>query len=291
MSSFTFGPTVRLDGPAPSPPRYSLLSVARIRLPGEGELANQSPVDLHYLAGAEVWPYPNAESGNVFNACATGTGRVKSGQQELPVPTFASFTAYETIECTSRAISEDYDLWAGRAVSALQATESFQVEKEISRGIKLPLSPHFTDSNVNVVDGTGLSPERALAALVQSASQTGEEFVVHIDPATSVALTADVLIERDGTGLRVIGTGSPVVVGYGYVNARASGGSAPDATHSWMFATGPIDVRRTEIEVVPGTVREAMDRQQNDITMRAERYYLVDWDTVLQDAVFVNRAA
>jgi len=287
--STTFGPTVGVDGPVPSPPRYSLLSVARINPPNWLQ-QNQEP-DLHYLSGVEVWPYPDARSGDVHNPCATGTTDEKADQQELPVPEFGSFAAYETIECSTRSISEDYDLWAARAVAALQATESYQVEVQFARGLRLPLTPHLTDSNVTLVDNTGLSPERALAALVQSAGRTGSEFVVHADPATAVALTADVLVEREGTDLRVIATGSKVVVGDGYVDSRPAGGLAPSATLSWMYATGPVDVHRSGIEVIPGSAREAMDRTQNFITIRAERYYVVDWDTVLQDAVLVNRAA
>lgn len=285
----TFGPTIGLSGPAPTPPRYSLLSVATIVPPGVTGLPGNQEPDIHYLAGAEVWPYPDAGSGNIFNPCATGTTREKTGVQDLPLPEFASFVVYETIECTSRSIGEDYDLWAGRARLALEATESFQVEREFSKGVQLPTNPHLTDAGVNVVDGSGLAPALALQELVQSASQKGTEFTVHVDPATAVAFSADLLIEKEGGGLRVVGTGSPVVVGTGYVGATPTGGLS-DGT-SWIFATGPIEVRRSEIEIVPGSVKEAMDRQQNDITVRAERYYLVDWDTVLQDAVLVNRAA
>ena len=287
--STTFGPTIGLSGPAPAPPRYSLLSVATIVPPGVTGLPGNQLPDIHYLAGAEVWPYPDAASGNVFNPCATGTNREKSGQQDLPLPEFASFTVYETIECSARSIGEEYDLWAARARAALEAMESFQVEEEFAKGLHLATNPHLADAGVTVVDGTGLSPERALGALVQSASAHGNEFVVHVDPATAVAFSADLLIEKEGTGMRVVGTGSPVVVGYGYVGATPTGGLA--ANTSWIFATGPVEVRRSEVYIVPGSVKEAMERTHNDITMRAERHYLVTWDTVLQDAVLVNRAA
>lgn len=282
MSETTLGPTVRLSGPAPSPPRYSLLAAATI-IPDP---------DLHYLAGAQIWPYPDARSGNTHNPCASGTNRVKSDQQTLGIPTFASFTAYITLECTARALSTDYDIYAARAVAALEAAESFLVEREISRGLQLPLNPHFADATVNILlSGAATGKVAALAALEQSAARTGVAHWVHVDPATATVFASEVLVEREAPDLRVVGTGSRVIVGTGYVSSQPSGGAAPSATTSWAYATGPIEIRRSEIFVNPGSVREAMDRGQNDITLRAERYYLAYWDDVLHDAVLVNRAA
>lgn len=283
------GPTVGLDGPAPTPPRYSLLSVATIVPPGVTGLPGNQEPDLHYLNGVEVWPYPNAESGNVFNPCSSGTSREKYGQQELGLPEFGPFTVYETLECSTRSIGTDYAFWRARVQRALEATESFQVEREFAKGHMVPTNPHLTDADVTVVDGTGLAPRLALESLLQSAALTGEEVVIHVDPATAIALSRDLLIEKEGGMLRVIGTGSPVVVGAGYIGATPTNGPADN--HSWMFATGPVEVRRSEVEIVPGSIAEAMDRQTNWVTIRAERHYLVTWDTVLQDAVLVNRAA
>ena len=35
-------------------------------------------------------------------------------------------------------------------------------------------------------------------------------------------------------------------------------------------------------------ITEVLDRSNNDVTFRAERYVLVEWDTVLQAAVLVD---
>lgn len=288
--STTLGPTVPiLNEGAPSPPRYSLLSVAQI----------VADADLHYLSGAEVWPWVDARSSGGHDPCGSGTSREKAGQQSADdgdypssIPTFPSYTVYEALECTARGIRTEFDVWAARAIAALQAVESYQVEKQVSQGTILPLAPNFSDANVNILNGgAALSPERALGLLEEEASRTGAAHWVHIDPATAVALTADTLLEREGTELHVIGTGSRVVVGAGYVDAQPSGGAAPSATQSWMFATTPVFIRRSEAFVNPPTMKEALDRSNNDTTLRGERYYLSTWDTVLQDAVLVNLAA
>lgn len=279
--SVTFGPARSLDGPVPAPPRHSLLAVAKI----------VPDADLHYLSGGQVWPYPDRRSGDTFDPCATGTSRDKSGQQDLPLPEFGAYTVYETIECTSRSISADFEEWAARARAALEAVESALVEEEFATGVRMPLNPYLTDANVNVLDASGLGPVESLARLERGIAVTGQRGVIHADPATVVAWLSAQVVAREGDQLVSVVSGSPVVSGQGYVGAIPAGQGALGATEGWAFATGPVEVRRTEITTIPGSVVEAMDYMQNDITIRAERDYLVTWDTVLQDAILVDRAA
>src|SRR5262245_14864090 len=121
MSNATLGPTVGLETHAPSPPPYRLLDVARV-------------IDVdndHIFAGIEVWPWIDARSGGVHNPCSTGTNREKNGMQDQPdLPEFASFTVYETLECTSRSIGVEFDYWAALTVQAFEAVESKLIEAE-----------------------------------------------------------------------------------------------------------------------------------------------------------------
>jgi hypothetical protein len=53
-----------------------------------------------------------------------------------------------------------------------------------------------------------------------------------------------------------------------------------------MFATGPVEIR-----LGPGIITdlvETLDRSDNTVTFRAERYVLATWDTALQVAVLVD---
>ena len=56
-----------------------------------------------------------------------------------------------------------------------------------------------------------------------------------------------------------------------------------------MYATGPVEVRLGEVAVMD--IKEVLDRSNNDVTFRAERYVLVTWDTQLQAAILVDWAA
>lgn len=293
MSTMTLGPTVGLETHAPSPPRYRLLDVARVI----------DVDDEHIFAGIEVWPWLDARSGGVHNPCSTGTNREKNGMQDRPdeLPEFAAFTVYETLECTARSIGVEYDYWASLVVEALRATESFQIEHEFAFGTKVPTNPHLalinagSDPAVQVLNSGGSTNTRhALALLEQYAAITGAAHIVHIDPATAVDASAKLAIEREPDNtLHVMGTGSKIVVGTGYVGAEPDGETAASDTKSWAWATGPVEIRRGPIRVNPPTVGEAMNTVDNNnlITLRAERDVVVSWDTTLQLAVFVDRAA
>jgi len=292
MSTMTLGPTVGLETHAPSPPRYRLLDVATVI----------DVADEHIFAGIEVWPWIDARSGGAHNPCATGTNREKNGMQERPdeLPEFASFTIYETLECTARSIGVEFDYWASLTVQALRAVESKLIEEEFAKGTRVPTNPHLalvpttSDVAIQVLNGgaaMGVVP--ALALLEQSAAVTGAAHLVHIDPATSVKAASQQLVYDQNGNCYLYGTGSRVVVGTGYVGAEPDGEALADATHSWVWATGPVEIRRGPIRVNPPTVGEAMNTvdNNNDITLRAERDVVVSWDTGLQLAVLVDRAA
>lgn len=56
------------------------------------------------------------------------------------------------------------------------------------------------------------------------------------------------------------------------------GGSVVDGDSLWAYATGPVEVRLSEVLLTPDTLSEAMDRGTNDITFRAERLASPSWD-------------
>ena len=79
--------------------------------------------------------------------------------------------------------------------------------------------------------------------------------------------------------------GTPIVSGGGYIGAAANS-QAPAAGQDWMFASGPVEVRLSPMVIT--NLKESLDRSDNTITFRAERWVLVSWDTALQSAVLVD---
>lgn len=279
MSQATLGPPRVLDGPIPVPPRYSLLVNALI----------VDDLDYHWMAGGAIYPYPSLEDGAAHNACASGTYREKLEGGVISSPEFAAFTVYVAETCTARGIGSDEEFQA-RAVVALNALEAALVEQEFAMGDAMPSNPHLADTSLpNYATLGTLAPLESMARLENAIAETGKMGLIHADPATVTAWVADHVVEREGAYLRTVAAGTPVVSGYGYVGAHPIGQSAPAAGTGWAWATGPVEIRRSNIELLPGSLAQALDRSNNVVTYRAERHYLVDWDTELQAAVLVDR--
>lgn len=75
-------------------------------------------------------------------------------------------------------------------------------------------------------------------------------------------------------------SGSRIIVGQGYAGSGPSNAAALPG-ESWMFATGPMLVARGNVIMVPESVAEGVNRQINNITVRAERFYSVGFSCTL----------
>lgn len=279
MSQVTLGPPRVLDGPIPVPPRYSLLVNAQLI----------DDLDYHWMAGGAVYGWPQLEDGAAHNPCLGGTYEEKIEGGIHASPEFGAFTVYVAETCTARGIGDE-EAFSARAVTALNGLEAALVEHEFWSGDAMPANPYLADATLpNYASLGSLKPLEALARLENAIGETGKMGLIHTDPGTATAWASGCMVERDGAYLRAIATGTPIVVGYGNVGAHPDGTAAPATTAGYAWATGPVQIRRSGIELLPGTLAAALDRQTNVVTYRAERHYLVDWDTELQAAVLVDR--
>jgi hypothetical protein len=67
---------------------------------------------------------------------------------------------------------------------------------------------------------------------------------------------------------------------YGFVVVTGAGypGTGPAGTGTnWMYATGPVNVRLGDIEVIPGELRESINTSSNTVYYRARRIGAVDF--------------
>lgn len=272
-------PRFPVDGPRPIPPRYRLLDVATIV---------EEP-SLRWQSGVAVWGYPS-DLPQAFDPCSTGTFRTKDAGTAPLLPEFEAFELYVPITCTARGLHDEADFEA-RALAIFAARESAAVEREFAFGEVMVTNPYLTDANVDVLAAAAVqSGQDGLGYLAQAIGATFQAGMIHATPAVVNAAWAEHYLHRESNQLLTTG-GIPVVQGYGYAGAIPSGQGAPGATQDWVFATGPVEVRRGNPILVPGTLAEALDRAQNTITFRVERSYLVTWDTALQSAVLIDWAA
>lgn len=274
MSVTAVGPALDLDGPLPVVRRHSLLLTDGVRKEEAGD---------RWLNGVNFYGYPEGLP-KLWEPCSTGTFRVKEEGSEISTPRFDPIAIYYPLQCSGVGIG-DFGAFATRAEAALDATLSHGVEQALAAGATLSNNPFLGDTNLTALSGSALSPAVGLRYLDNAIAEiTGRQGLIHATPAVVDAWGA-------GGGLRdiddlVTTAGTPVVSGSGYIGVDPVSLPSPADTIDWVFATGPVEVRvREGVDI---SEDESLDRSDNTVVVRAERFVLVEWDTVLQVGVRID---
>lgn len=273
MSTVTFAMPTVLDGPTPEAPPHALLSIPGVIVSDPG---------ARWQNGASIYGYPVSEP-ELWDPCSTGTFRTKTDGDSFPTPVFASFVAYLPITCTAMSIGNP-DEFRDRARITMEAVESWGVERALSQGVPGLTNPFFDDAAVDLLAvGAAVSPAVGLSYLEDAIGATGRMGMIHCTPAVAAQWFNH---PQPDVPPHTTALGTPVAVGGGYSGGHPSGGSAAAAGQAWAYATGPIEVRHAEVEVLD--IKDVLDRELNDVTFRAERAVLATWDTALQAAVLID---
>jgi hypothetical protein len=277
VSVTAVGPAFPLVGPPPEPLPHGLLTIPGvIARNGEERVFNQ----------VNVIGYPTGTPG-IWEACSEGTFRVKDEGEPRPQDRWDPFAAFFALACSSLGIGP-YDEFFGQAEAALKATLSHAVEDVLSKGVTS--NPYFGDLDfIALASGAAVAPRVGLSYLENAMGvRTGREGIIHATPAVAAAWGFGEL-EEEADGVMRTPVGTPVAIGSGYIGAHplGSGGLAgPGDTTDWVFGTGPVqvyieDALRTRVE-------ESLDRSNNDVVVRAEKYVLAEWDKALQVGVLID---
>lgn len=276
--SQTLGPPLSLDGPLPVAPLRSLLNTVTVI---------DSP-DLRFGVGGVVWPYPPGLPES-FDPCSTGTFRTKSEGEGWDLPQFQPFTVYLPITCSS--ITAAAPGFADRVQLAFAATESYAVARELARGAANPLNPFLDDANLTILNaGVAVNLDRGLGLLEDAIGATGRGGVILTSPAVGTGWNGSggYGIDTKSGALLTTANATPVALDGGFIGSSPSLHAALSDDEAWAFATGPIQVRRSPEITILSTLEESLDRSDNTVTFRAERDYLVTWDTALQAGVLID---
>lgn len=280
MSEFVaVGPARNLDGPLPLERPYSLLQTLEA-LPGD--LVERSGRD--WLNGVNVWGYPT-ETPSLWEPCSDGTFRDKETESTWDQPRFDSLVAYLPITCST--ITADPEEFARRAEAVLDVSLSFAVEEALAKGVVGSTNPFFGDANLVVLGGGTVTPQAGISFLENAIGATGRGGIIHATPGI-VAAWNYVNLLNDSDGVLRTANGTPVAAGAGYIDTDPTGETAGDPATGieWAFATGPI-----KVYVADGPdlrVSQYVDREDNIITYRAEKFILPLWDTSLQAGVVMD---
>src|SRR5262245_37287252 len=185
------------------------------------------------------------------------------------------FTVYQFLTC--RTVGE-IDTFDARARKALELSEGMSCELAFQQMALVGATDVTPAGNpVDIVDG--------LAILEQSINRTYMgQAVIHMGRAAATRLASRAAVLRIGNHLETV-LGSLVVAGAGY--DLQAGPSAPAATAEWMWATGAVTLRRSDITLVEPVLDNPYT---NQFATLAERSYIGSIECLAQ-AVEVNQKA
>jgi len=307
MGVVGFGPLSRIDGPLPLAQEHGLLAAASAPAAGVTVVTDVDEQGRErWLNGVAMYPYSLGEA-QTWRGCGSGSDlEVKDTDYDPVIPEFEPITVYLEEICTSYRVW-DQQGFRQRAVTAFEAVKSAAVAREFLTGEALSGDgqPYLADGNGSFPNGnTPTSATHGLTLLEQEIAKSGKQGIIHCSPMLATTLLGQGFALTDKTGVIRTINGIVVVADFGYVNGATpattvANGAHPAAgpTEEWAYATGPIDIRNSEVFVLPETVAEALERgsggastgRPNSIAYFAEQYFLVVWDLEVQASVLVDR--
>lgn len=270
-----------VPGPKTTPNRYGLLTVAEPITPEDG-----------HWEGGITWD---------DNLCST----IHTSSEYCPIPVTGvtpKITNRDSQTCCADPflVYASYDCppvgtQAGEAFSLAEERLRVKEERALERvfwtgitedGFQINPSLSFGNSecgnapiNLTGLDGpVGVTASMAVleSALGDCAPGTG---VIHANFGLASFLASSFLINQQGDSWYTV-TGQRLAIGAGYPGTGPGNIAATTGT-TWVFATGPVVVYRSEVFLTPERFREAMNARINSVQVYAERVYAVGWSCCL----------
>lgn len=276
----------RIPGPVFRPYRYGLL----------GSVDIIAPSDPHWASGV-TWD--DELCSNVTSTLAGCSVITSAGAEDIPdkVPDgdgdhccAEPFTVIGSFKCPPvgrpandafRIAVERLHLNEGRGVEEIfwtGLTDAGPIDGSLQGGNLSCSDPPVDVTPEGATDGLGIVAAMAVleSALAGCSAGLG---AIHATYGLLPFMAEANLLDVDGDRL-FTRSGVSLVFGRGYP------GSGPDnvpaaAGQTWVFATGPLAIWRSDVFLTPPRLEEAVDRQLNDVTVFAERSYAVGWSCCL----------
>ncbi len=260
------------------PPRYGLLSVVQ----------PFTPTDPHWAAAGIEWEDDLCGDGTeTFIDSCPADGYEKPEEGNLGFCGADPFVAIGSFHCSpvGRPADEAFEIARRR----LLAWENRQVERTLWTGLASngEVTPSFAfgnpDCGIEPVDLNAAGVVDPVTAMSLLESALGDEVacggIIHIPFSMMAYMKAqDQVTEVNGELYSP--AGYRVVAGHGYTGSGPANAAALPG-QAWIFATGPMLVARGNVIMVPGSVAEGVNRNINNVTVRAERFYAVGFSCSL----------
>lgn len=256
-----------------------LFAAARFpELPSDGN-GNRWECGVQYQADSCASP-----EGWTF-VCPPEVPADKPATLTLPLVEGSPFIALLGIECKlvgntldefERHVVRAYTLCEQRAVEEIFWSGS-EGNNSLSRPDALPAD------RCTVVAGTTVAPLSLTAGVAALEGYLGDNYcgvgVIHAPRDVAAYAAAERQVAGAGAVLTTT-LGTRWAFGAGYsVNTGPDGVAAP-AGVAWLYATGQVNIWRSEVYVNPDDLRYAFNTRTNDVTIFAERTYAITTECV-----------
>lgn len=262
------------DGPIAVPSRYGLYSVAQVL----------DDTEAHDFCGVQAEPFACNTAKVISPVCPPTVPPTKLFDDGVTLVTGDPFTVYASYHC--RLPGRPLEEIQKRALAALALGEQRAVEFTLWTGgtQNAPagtLTPRLSQPDCTVLNATpgaagALSVPGGLAALEDYAAgvYSGTP-VMHAPRGLSAYAASSHLVIKDGASL-VTPVGSFWAFGSGYsaANTGPDGTTAPAGT-AWMYVTGMVQIRRSEVFLTPPDATAGINRSTNEVTQLAERSFVL----------------
>lgn len=267
---------VQVSGPVVIPNRYGLLTVVDPITPENGHWEDgvfwddDLCSDIHSLV--ENCPIPVTGSTPMiadrdFQSCEASPFRIYASYDCPPVGN----TAEEAFSIVKNRLSiregrgVERVFWRGLTENGTSINPSLAFGN-ICSGPPVDLTP--IAGTLGIVGGMSLL-ESALGECSPGAG------VIHANYGLAGFLAEKRLIYPNGDAWFTV-TGQRLAIGAGYPGSGPNNIAAIPGT-TWLFATGPIGIYRSEVFLTPERFKEAVGRSLNSVQIYAERIYAVGY--------------
>lgn len=275
MALFPNGPLVRAPRPS-STRRYGLFDVVQ----------PETPADIHWQVGGVNWEdFLCTDVESFVDVCDPATGFVKPADRTQSFCSADPFQVIGSFDCSTGGRNYSSGEAFEIARQRLLQWEEHDVERALWTGLHAngTSNPSLAFGNeecdiepIDLTPGASpINPVDAIALLEDALADTVPGGIIHVPHILAAYLANFMLLQTEGNRAYTP-AGNSYVIGAGYPGTGPT--NIPiSAGETWIFATGPVGVWRSDVFMVPDTLAQSIDRSVNDITVRAERYYAVGY--------------
>lgn len=208
----------------------------------------------------------------------------KEFELEFPLVEGTPFVSYIGVQCMlpgrtleeyERSVRNALDICEQRSIERTFWTGDMGNDPHLANGVYDPVT---NPDGVVILGASDVTPLGVLQGVASLESWLGDNYcgvgVLHA-PRGLAPYAANFQL-LDGSNPRLLTPlGTRWAFGAGYSSNTGPDGTPAEAGTAWIYATGQINLWRSEIWIQPGALEQAFNKRTNDVELFAERAFVI----------------